>query len=280
MPQTNCRSPFPLAVVGSFAAVLWFGGVYDDRHLDPRRSETTTARLGGFVLATEVKGDSENDGFVRRFDHGKGGVQAVMPGRHRHAHGTTVDEIVVSKPMQPYGYAFPKVKKGGWRYLDREIRRMIDASLGSSKRPAWEEIVLHGSSSHTGNSAVLESRHRQLGLDASAYHFVISNGADAPAGAVGVSRRWMEQRPSPSVRVGKGADISICLIGDFHEERMREEQLEALDELVRYLRAKLGVVPVKSHRRVESDAASCPGRYLPESVTDGLNGLGGEVEGR
>lgn len=263
----------PLAVVCGFVSSVLIGGIVGDGGAGPGAGGESKPRLGGFVLAADVPDTGSSDAIFRRFDHGEAGVQVALPGLFRHASERTVDQITVSKPLEPYGYDFPKIKMGGWRFLDREVRRAIDEALRPErKRPAWEQIVLHGSSSHTGNAAVLESRHRQLGLDSLAYHFVIANGKDAPAGAIAASRRWVEQRPSPSLRAsGADVSISVCLIGHFHEERVRDEQLEALDELVRYLRAKLGVIPVKAHRLVESDAAACPGKYLPESVVDRLN---------
>ena len=55
-------------------------------------------------------------------------------------------------------------------------------------------------------------------------------------------------------------------MGDFDREMVPNEQLEALDELIDYLEAKVGVLQLTTHRQLERRPTSCPGRYFPEYV--------------
>ena len=114
-----------------------------------------------------------------------------------------------------------------------------------------------------------------LGLeDGLAYNFVIGNGIYSPAGLIEVGQRWGKQAPagSPASDAPDPRSISICLIGDFSDEPPKSQQLAALDELIHYLRAKLGNIELRSHHRSHDGMTSCPGRYFPrESFIERLN---------
>jgi hypothetical protein len=161
----------------------------------------------------------------------------------------------------PVDFSQPRVQ---WQQLGKEQRSQLDAGLA---RPAhWERVVLHGSRAGVGGGLLLERYHTQvLGIDTGlAHHFVIGNGHGAADGAISVSDRWQAgltpaDMAEPELRVGS---ISICLVGDFHHSEPTAAQLAALDELLDYLRIKLGALPVTTHR--ELTGSSCLGPCFPE----------------
>lgn len=161
----------------------------------------------------------------------------------------------------------PQRKSGGWDHLTTRLRQEIDAAQAESRR--WDSIVLHHSSTRGGNASMLSMYHKVRGLEGGlAYHFVIGNGNYAKDGAIKVGSRWESQSPA-----GKLAEdpadpraINICLIGDFSNEPPTSAQLVALDELIHYLRAKLGHLEMQSHHRSGDGTASCPGRYFPRDT--------------
>ena len=176
--------------------------------------------------------------------------------------------------VEPVWEAPARIEVSGWSYLTPEIRRSIDAPGAERKR--WNGIVLHQSSTRGGKGAMLALYHEKvLGMeDGLAYHFVIGNGIYSPIGLIEVGQRWGKQAPagSPSSEAPDPRSISICLIGDFSDEPPKPQQLAALDELIHYLRAKLGNVELRSHHRSHDGVTSCPGRYFPrESFTERLN---------
>ena len=163
---------------------------------------------------------------------------------------------------------------GGWEHLPADVRRLIDAAKPASNR--WDRIELHHSTTRGGNASMLQMYHSRVrGLKGGlAYHFVIGNGAYAYDGEIEVGDRWSGQAPAGSAP-GTSPDpraISICLIGDLSSHQPTSAQIVALDELVHYLRAKLGHIPVKAHHRAGDGVTSCPGRYFPrELVIERLN---------
>ncbi|MEZ5326733.1 MAG: peptidoglycan recognition family protein [Verrucomicrobiales bacterium] len=169
------------------------------------------------------------------------------------------------RSIEPIWQPSDETKGSGWAYLTSGIRREIDAP--GAERRRWDGIVLHQSSTRGGNGAMLALYHDQvLGLgDGLAYHFVIGNGIYSSAGLIEVGERWSIQAPagSPASDSPDPRSISICLIGDFSDEPPKPEQLDALDELIHYLRAKLGNIELRSHHRSNDGMTSCPGRYFP-----------------
>ena len=64
--------------------------------------------------------------------------------------------------------------------------------------------------------------------------------------------------------------LGICLVGDYNREKPTKEQLEALDELIQYLRKRVGKTDhkfavVKPHRDINPPQwpTDCPGDRFP-----------------
>lgn len=177
----------------------------------------------------------------------------------------------------------PPPKRGFWpwsrsssnyRYLTRSV---IDAIRRAPvKRRRWQFIVVHNSGTRQGNARVFDYYHRhvrrmQNGL---AYHFVIGNGTSTGNGQVEVGDRWRRQINGGHVHSDYLNNISlgICLVGDFNRGQPTRAQLDACEELIRYLRERCGktdrgAIPVRPHREMNPPRwpTDCPGDDFPYS---------------
>jgi len=177
----------------------------------------------------------------------------------------------------------PPPKRGFWpwsrsstnyRYLTRSV---IDAIRRAPvKRRRWQFIVVHNSGTRQGNARVFDYYHRhvrrmQNGL---AYHFVIGNGTSTGNGQVEVGDRWRRQINGGHVHSDYLNNISlgICLVGDFNRGQPTRAQLDACEELIRFLRERCGktdrgTIPVRPHREMNPPRwpTDCPGDDFPYS---------------
>jgi N-acetylmuramoyl-L-alanine amidase len=177
----------------------------------------------------------------------------------------------------------PPPRRGFWpwsrssanyRYLTRSVIEAIRRA--PVKRRRWQFIVVHNSGSRQGNARVFDYYHRRVrrmqnGL---AYHFVIGNGTSTGNGQVEVGDRWRRQINGGHVHSDYLNNISlgICLVGDFNRDRPTRAQLDACDELIRYLRDRCGktdrgTIPVRPHREMNPPRwpTDCPGDDFPYS---------------
>lgn len=164
-----------------------------------------------------------------------------------------------------FGFGGPR-----YRYLTRGVRSAIDRA--PVKRGRWQYIIVHNSGTKQGNARVFENYHRnvrrmQNGL---AYHFVIGNGTSSGDGEIEIGPRWTKQINGGHVASDYLNNISlgICLVGDYNRSRPTEAQLAALDELIRYLRGRVGktkgkISIVKAHREINPKPTDCPGNRFP-----------------
>jgi hypothetical protein len=163
---------------------------------------------------------------------------------------------------------------GNYRYLTRSV---IDAIRRAPvKRRRWQFIVVHNSGTRQGNARVFDYYHRhvrrmQNGL---AYHFVIGNGTSTGNGQIEVGDRWRRQINGGHVHSDYLNNISlgICLVGDFNRDQPTRAQLDACEELIRYLRERCGktdrgAIPVRPHREMNPPRwpTDCPGDDFPYS---------------
>jgi hypothetical protein len=176
----------------------------------------------------------------------------------------------------------PPPRRGFWfwsrpvsyRYLTSSV---IDAIRRAPvKRRRWQFIVVHNSGTRQGNARVFDYYHRhvrrmQNGL---AYHFVIGNGTSTGNGQIEVGDRWRRQINGGHVHSDYLNNISlgICLVGDFNRDQPTRAQLDACEELIRYLRDRCGktergTIPVKPHRDINPPRwpTDCPGDAFPYS---------------
>jgi hypothetical protein len=162
----------------------------------------------------------------------------------------------------------------GYRYLTRSVIEEIRRAPVQRRR--WQFIVVHNSGTRQGNAAVFDYYHRHVrrmrnGL---AYHFVIGNGTSTGNGQIEVGDRWRRQINGGHVHSDYLNNISlgICLVGDFNRDQPTRAQLEACEELIRYLRQRCGKIEnhyaiVKPHREMNPPRwpTDCPGDAFPYS---------------
>lgn len=166
----------------------------------------------------------------------------------------------------PFGHA------RHYKYLSRAVRDAIDRA--PVPRHQWRYIVVHNSGTRQGNAKAFDYYHRYVrkmpnGL---AYHFVIGNGTSSGNGSVEIGSRWTRQINGGHVHSDylNSIALGICLVGDYNRDKPTKEQLEALDELVQYLRKRVGKTDhkyavVKPHRDINPPQwpTDCPGDRFP-----------------
>ena len=189
--------------------------------------------------------------------------------------GIEEDQGFEPPPSPPPRRGFwPWSRSASYRYLTSSV---IDAIRRAPvKRRRWQFIVVHNSGTRQGNARVFDYYHRhvrrmQNGL---AYHFVIGNGTSTGNGQIEVGDRWRRQINGGHVHSDYLNNISlgICLVGDFNRDQPTRAQLDACEELIRYLRDRCGktergTIPVKPHREINPPrwATDCPGDAFPYS---------------
>ena len=138
----------------------------------------------------------------------------------------------------------------------------------------WRYIVVHNSGTRQGNARAfdyyhLHVRHMPNGL---AYHFVIGNGSSSGDGEIEIGNRWRRQIAGGHVHSDylNNIALGICLVGDFNHDTPTSRQLAALDELIRFLRQRVGKIDrqwaiVKAHREINPPRwpTDCPGDHFP-----------------
>lgn len=160
-----------------------------------------------------------------------------------------------------------------WKYLSKGVQAEINRAPVARRR--WRYIVVHNSGTRQGNAKAFEYyhryvRHMQNGL---AYQFVIGNGTSSGDGEVEVGNRWKRQINGGHVHSDylNNIALGICLVGDFNREKPTQRQLATLDELIRFLRQRVGssdvgkYAVVKAHREINPPRwpTDCPGNEFP-----------------
>ena len=173
----------------------------------------------------------------------------------------------------------PAPSRGWWffggpryKYLTSSVRAAIDRAPVARHR--WRYIVVHNSGTRQGNAKAFDYYHLHVrkmpnGL---AYHFVIGNGTSSGNGLIEIGGRWVRQINGGHVHSDylNNIALGICLVGDCNREKPTARQLEALDELIRYLRSRVGKTEhkaaiVKAHKDINPPQwpTDCPGDKFP-----------------
>ena len=189
--------------------------------------------------------------------------------------GIEEDQGFEPPPSPPPRRGFwPWSRSVSYRYLTSSV---IDAIRRAPvKRRRWQFIVVHNSGTRQGNARVFDYYHKhvrrmQNGL---AYHFVIGNGTSTGNGQIEIGDRWRRQINGGHVHSDYLNNISlgICLVGDFNRDQPTRAQLDACEELIRFLRERCGKtergpIPVKPHRDINPPRwpTDCPGDAFPYS---------------
>lgn len=164
----------------------------------------------------------------------------------------------------------PKAQFGGffkrYRYLTPSVRKAIDQA--KVQRGRWKYIIVHNSGTRQGNARIFDVYHRRVrkmqnGL---AYHFVIGNGNSSGNGEIEIGNRWTRQINGGHVASDylNNIALGICLVGDLNRDKPTPQQLAALDELITYLRSRVGKIKgkqaiVKGHKEINPKPTDCPG---------------------
>lgn len=159
-----------------------------------------------------------------------------------------------------------------WKYLSRSVRADIDRARVVRNR--WRYIVVHNSGTRQGSAKAFEHYHRYVRkmVNGMAYQFVVGNGSSTGDGEIEVGNRWRLQLQGGHVHSDflNNIALGICLVGDFNRDVPTSRQLASLEELIRYLRQRVGRVDgkwsiVKPHREINPPRwpTDCPGDRFP-----------------
>lgn len=133
-------------------------------------------------------------------------------------------------------------------------------NLESLKSIKWKTITLHHSATTEGNAGSFGRNHRRRGMGGLAYHFVIGNGTGSGNGEIEVGWRWRKQ-----VETNRKRDIQICLVGNFNQQQVSEEQFKSLIQLLKVLTRQYGITVsnIRRHKDVPRALTECPGKNFP-----------------
>jgi hypothetical protein len=171
----------------------------------------------------------------------------------------------------------PPVKRSWWPFSRQpaNYRYLTAANIDSIRRAPvqrnrWKFIIVHNSGTRQGSARVFDYYHRHVrrmknGL---AYHFVIGNGTSTRNGQIEIGDRWVKQMRGGHVHSDymNNIGLGICLVGDFNRDQPTRAQLEACEELIKYLQERCGgKMQVRPHREVNPPrwATDCPGDVFP-----------------
>lgn len=181
-------------------------------------------------------------------------------------------QIVIQKSgAQEQAEQVPAPQGGGhWTYLTAAVRRAIDQARVARNR--WKYVIVHNSGTRQGNARIFDYYHRHVrkmpnGL---AYHFVIGNGTSSGNGQIEIGNRWVYQLAGGHVHSDylNYISIGICLVGDFNRDLPTQAQYLALEELIAYLRQRVGKIDghyslVRGHKEINPRPTDCPGNRFP-----------------
>jgi len=178
-------------------------------------------------------------------------------------------------PPPPQRGFFARLFGGGqrnYRYLNRATIEAIRRA--PVQRSRWKFIIVHNSGTRQGNAKAFDYYHKRVKRmqNGMAYHFVVGNGRSSGDGEIEIGDRWRRQINGGHVHSDYLNNISlgICFVGDFNRDQPTRAQLEAAEELIKYLRDRCGKVDgraigVRPHREMNPPrwATDCPGDAFP-----------------
>ncbi|PZR71611.1 MAG: hypothetical protein DLM73_15535 [Chthoniobacterales bacterium] len=170
----------------------------------------------------------------------------------------------------------PPPRRGFWPWSRQptNYRYLTSANIDAIRRAPvqrarWKFVIVHNSGTRQGSARVFDYYHRHVrrmknGL---AYHFVIGNGTSTRNGQIEIGERWIRQISGGHVHSDymNSIGLGICLVGDFNRDQPTRAQLEACEELIKYLQERCGKMAVRPHREVNPPrwATDCPGDVFP-----------------
>ena len=154
-----------------------------------------------------------------------------------------------------------------YRYLNRNVIEAIRKA--PVQRNRWKFIIVHNSGTRQGNARAFDYYHRRVRRmsNGMAYHFVVGNGTSSGNGEIEIGDRWRRQINGGHVHSDylNNIGLGICLVGDFNRDRPTKVQMEATEELIKYLRQRCGKLEVRPHKEMNPPrwATDCPGDAFP-----------------
>ncbi|MCG8430464.1 MAG: N-acetylmuramoyl-L-alanine amidase [Candidatus Omnitrophica bacterium] len=132
----------------------------------------------------------------------------------------------------------------------------------------WRYIIIHHSATDEGNALSLFALHNKRGWEGLGYHFVINNGtAGKKEGQIETSPRWLHQRDGAHCKASEmnKKGIGICLVGNYSEDRVSQEQMDSLMYLIGVLKDYYNIPAqnIMGHGMVSGAATECPGLNFP-----------------
>lgn len=161
---------------------------------------------------------------------------------------------------------------GANRLFAVNARDPLDAVFATRVPPTpgrWRYIYIRHSATPQGDANTLGQVQGGLGD-----HFVIGNGDGSIDGQIQIGQRWNEQvapLPPPGAKDIDPNCISICLVGDFHQNLPTPLQMQRLSQLVTTLqsRYRIGADQVLMVTDPTGTRAVEIGRYFPASAFRG-----------
>ena len=161
---------------------------------------------------------------------------------------------------------------GRYRFLTRTVLEGINRAPVRGGR--WKYTVVHNSGTRQGSARAFDFYHRHTKHmpNGMAYHFVIGNGTTTRDGQIEIGERWRRQINGGHVHSDylNNIALGICLVGDFNRDQPTRAQYASLQELITYLRKRVGRVDrrlsiVKAHREINPVPTDCPGNLFSYS---------------
>ena len=154
-----------------------------------------------------------------------------------------------------------------YKYIEHVVRETNQLHIEPRR---WQYIITHHSAIDNGNAEAYHNYHlNEIGMENGlAYHFVIGNGIDSGDGQVETGNRWKAQLDGGHVHTEKynKIGIGICLVGNLEKHKPTRKQIEALHELIAFLRGaiKTDAIRYAVHREIDGiQHTVCPGKYFP-----------------
>lgn len=176
--------------------------------------------------------------------------------------------VDVETIMRANGIKDPNSISVGQRLLIPKVSQVRPVIPIYNVRP-WYYIVIHHSATETGNALTIDGMHYRRGFDNGlGYHFLIDNGTQGKQrGQIEVGPRWVKQMNGAHCNAAGMNEngIGICMIGNFSERYVSEQQLNSLVFLVNILRTyyRVPMERVIRHSDVPGKNTECPGKYFP-----------------
>ncbi|HRK62345.1 MAG TPA: N-acetylmuramoyl-L-alanine amidase [Candidatus Omnitrophota bacterium] len=133
----------------------------------------------------------------------------------------------------------------------------------------WKYIIIHHTASDMGDMMSIDRFHKSRGYHSLGYHFLVGNGSknNQRLGLIEPGPRWYNQEDGAHTKASNMNPVAIgcSIVGNYSQNYVYDNQLEALAFLVRKLRSAYNISHnrVMPHGGVPGAVTECPGRLFP-----------------